>query len=82
VIAASAAAWGHATFVDMRPDFTSHELRSATPWLTNLQLALWTSFHPNEAGQADYAAELAALTDGGLPGSGAGGGDGDGDGEG
>jgi hypothetical protein len=52
------------TFVDVRPAFASHELCSQAPWLNGIVLNnLFSSFHPNQAGQAQgYEAALAAIT--------------------
>jgi len=64
-IAKAAAATAGTTFVDVRPAFAAHELCSQAPWLNGLMpnKNLVTSFHPNQAGQAQgYEAALAAIT--------------------
>lgn len=43
------------TYVDPRSAFSTHELCSSTPWLNNLTLPLIESFHPNIAGEAEFA---------------------------
>jgi hypothetical protein len=54
VIESAAAAQGF-TFVDPRPSFSSHELCSSTPWINNITLPVIATFHPNIAGEADFA---------------------------
>jgi hypothetical protein len=63
-IAKAAASTTGTTFVDVRPAFAAHELCSQTPWLSGLiPNNLVTSFHPNQAGQAQgYEASLAGIT--------------------
>jgi hypothetical protein len=64
-IAKAAAGTAGTTFVDVRPTFSAHELCSQAPWLIGLMLNnnLVTSFHPNQAGQAQgYEASLTAIT--------------------
>jgi hypothetical protein len=63
-IAAAAAATPGTTFVDVRPAFAAHKLCTPDPWLNGINLPDWvTSFHPNQAGQAQgYQAALAAIT--------------------
>jgi hypothetical protein len=53
-----------ATFVDVRRSFASHELCSKAPWLNGISVSdPVTSFHPNQAGQAQgYEAALTAIT--------------------
>jgi hypothetical protein len=43
------------TFVDPRSGFLGHELCSSSPWLNNVTLPVIASFHPNIAGEADFA---------------------------
>jgi N-acetylneuraminic acid mutarotase len=52
------------TFVDVRPAFTAHELCTHDSWLNGINPTdLVTSFHPNQAGQADgYEAALTSIT--------------------
>ncbi len=59
VIAARAAAHGF-KFADPRGDFSAHEICSAAPWLNGLTLPLGESYHPNQAGQADFASLVQA----------------------
>jgi hypothetical protein len=63
-IAKAAGVTTETTFVDVRPAFAAHELCSQTPWLNGLILSNpVTSFHPNQAGQAQgYEAALTAVT--------------------
>jgi hypothetical protein len=63
-IAKAAGATAGTTFVDVRPAFAAHELCSQASWLNGLILNNpVTSFHPNQAGQAQgYEAALAAIT--------------------
>lgn len=63
-IAQAASATAGTTFADVRPAFAAHELCTQAPWLTGLNITnLVTSFHPNQAGQAQgYEAALAGIT--------------------
>jgi lysophospholipase L1-like esterase len=59
-LASEAASHGF-TFVDPRAAFSSHEICSSSPWLNNVNLlAIQESYHPNIAGEADYAALIEA----------------------
>ncbi len=53
-IQTQAAAHGF-TYVDPRSAFSTHELCSSSPWLDNVALPVIESFHPNIAGEADFA---------------------------
>lgn len=60
VIATRAAAHGF-TYVDPRRAFESHEICSSSPWLNGLTLPLSDSFHPDIAGQAEFASLIEAV---------------------
>ena len=59
VIATEAAAHGF-TLVDPRAAFSSHEVCASVPWLNGLSLPTSESYHPNIAGQAQFAALIEA----------------------
>ena len=48
------------TFVDARNGFASHELCSSSPWLNNDTIPLQKSYHPNIAGESEYASLVEA----------------------
>jgi lysophospholipase L1-like esterase len=54
VIATEAAGHGF-TFIDARTGFASHELCSSVPWLNNDTIPVQKSYHPNIAGESEYA---------------------------
>lgn len=43
------------TFVDPRTAYSTHELCQSHPWLNNVTLPIQESYHPNIAGEADFA---------------------------
>jgi len=51
----SAAASHKFTFIDARPGFANNELCSSSPWLNNDTIPVQESYHPNIAGEAEYA---------------------------
>jgi lysophospholipase L1-like esterase len=54
VIASEASSHGF-TFVDARSGFESHEICSSSPWLNNDTIPVQKSYHPNIAGESEYA---------------------------
>jgi lysophospholipase L1-like esterase len=48
------------SFVDARNGFASHELCSSSPWLNNDTIPLQKSYHPNIAGESEYASLVEA----------------------
>ena len=59
VIAGEAASHGFG-FIDARTAFASHELCSSSPWLNNDTIPIQESYHPNIAGEAEYASLVEA----------------------
>ncbi len=59
VISSRAAAHGF-TYVDPRNAFSSHEVCSSSEWLNGLSNPLSESYHPNQAGQAEFATLIEA----------------------
>jgi lysophospholipase L1-like esterase len=46
------------TYVDPRSAFSTHELCSSSPWLNNVKLPTYESYHPTIAGEAEFASLL------------------------
>jgi lysophospholipase L1-like esterase len=59
VIASQASSHGFG-FIDARSGFASHELCSSSPWLNNDTIPVQESYHPNIAGESEYASLVEA----------------------